>query len=766
MRILTVLLALATIVGFVLVGGSPVLAADGSRYRDKASTGDSIKATTQYWAIVVGVSELQYYEPSGLHADEDAVSFSNILSPIWGQDHVRLLTNSQATKANIRAAILDWLAPLENSGDVVLFYFAGHGQLDGSSETICPYDTLTTSWANNIYGNELDTWLGNLQSGKQVVILDCCYSGAFINRGRGVKFDSSATGVPSDFVKQLSESGRVVLTSSTGTETSWDTEALRHGVFTYYLLKAFSWLEVVDSNGDGYISAEELFEYAQPRAVAYTNTFDSTTQHPQMSDGYSGGLNLFTAVQAVFDTNPAIASLTIDGVAYALSELPISKEFILGTTHTFDASSTSGAHEATDIESPHPYPGDYDYTWIVTRQNATKIRVHFNYISTEYNYDHVYIKDNEGHVSATYSGIYDHMWSAWVSGDTLKVQLDSDVSGVGDGFVIDGVEWEGNSAKYTFSHWSDNAASASRTMTFSTLMSYVANYGSQYYLSVQSELGNAQGEGWYDQGDTALFSVTSFVEERSGTRYAFTNWSGDSNETSNASSLVMDSPKVVTANWKLQYYLTVQSDRGNPQGGEWYNAGTEATISVRSPIGTVIRRVFSGWSGDSTANTKTATIVMDSPKSVIANWGTDYTRLYIIIGILLAFGLAGAVMVLVRRRRAYVPVPVKEAEASTAIEKAPEQQTVQDMTDEKRQQQAEQVKCPLCGSTDVFEEGGIRRCGGCCIILPQQQTVQNATDEIPKQQAEQAKCPLCGSTDVFEEGGIRRCGGCYTILPR
>jgi hypothetical protein len=718
MRILTVLLALATIVGFALIGGSPVLAADGSGYRDKASTTDSTKATTQYWAIIVGVSEFQYYEPTGIHAYEDAVDLNSILRPIWGQDHVKLLTNSQATKANIRAAILDWLAPLENSGDVILFYFSGEEQSDGSYETICPYDILTSSWANNIYDYELNTWLGNLQSGKQVIILDCCYAGGFISRGKGVKFDSSATGVPGKFAKQLSKGGRVVLTSSTGTESSWDTEELRHGVFTYYLLKAFSWLEVVDSDSNGQISAEELFEYAEPRTVAYTSAFDSTTQHPQMSDGYSGDLNLFEAVQAVFDTNPVIASLTIDGVAYALSELPISKEFILGTTHTFDASSTSGAHEAIDIESPHPYPGDYDYTWIVTRQDATKIRVHFNYISTEYNYDHVYIKDNEGSVSAAYSGIYDHMRSAWVSGNTLEIQLNSDVSGAGDGFVIDGVEWEGNSAKHTFSHWSDNTTSASRTMTFSTLMSYVANYASQYYLRVQSELGNAQGEGWYDQGDTPSFSVTSFVEEGSGTRYAFANWSGDSTDTSSASSAIMDSPKVVTANWKLQYYLTVQSDRGNPQGSEWYNAGTEATISVRSPIGTIIRRVFPGWSGDSTANTKTATIVMDTPKSVIADWRTDYTRLYIIIGVLLAFGLAGAVMVLVRRRQAYVPVPVKEAEATTAIEKAPEQQTVQDMTDEKRQQQAEQVKCPLCGSTDVFEEAGIRRCGGCYTILP------------------------------------------------
>jgi uncharacterized repeat protein (TIGR02543 family) len=481
-------------------------------------------------------------------------------------------------------------------------------------------------------------------------------------------------------------------------------------------------------------------------------------------------------------------------LAYSLSELPVSKEFISGTPHTLDVSSTSGVQEAIDTESPHPYPNDYDNTWVVMRQDATRIRVHFNYISTEHNYDYVYIKDNGGSVSATYSGIYDHMWSAWVSGDTLKIQLDSDWSGAGNGFAIDGVEWESTGTRYEFTSWGDGATSTSRTMTADAggPATYTANYATQCYLTVQSEQGDPQGGGWYDKGVTAPFSVTSFVDQGNGTgyaftcwsgdsngtssissvvmgspktvtanwnvqyrltvnsqwgapqgagwydsgataafsvsplidqgsatRYAFTNWSGDSTETSNSSSIVMDSPKVVTANWKLQYYLTVQPDRGNPQGSEWYDAGREATISVRSPIGTIIRRVFSGWSGDSTVSTKTATIVMDSPKSVIADWRTDYARLYIlIIGILLAFGLAGAVTVLVRRRQVYAPVPVKEAEATTAIERAPEQQTVQNTTNEKPQQEAEQVGCPLCGSTDVFEEAGIRRCGGCCIILP------------------------------------------------
>ena len=93
------------------------------------------------------------------------------------------------------------------------------------------------------------------------------------------------------------------------------------------------------------------------------------------------------------------------------------------------------------VESPHPYPNEYDETWTLEHPSATWIRVHFQYIKTESNYDYVYVEDANGHVYNKFSGHYADLWSSWVSGEKLIVRLTSDKSITYDGFVIDKIAW-------------------------------------------------------------------------------------------------------------------------------------------------------------------------------------------------------------------------------------------------------------------------------------------------------------------------------------
>ena len=188
-----------------------------------------------------------------------------------------MLVNWQATKADIQNAISGWLDPLEDADDVVLFYFSGHGEQDGNNRTICPYDTLPDSWANDIYDYQLNTWLGNLQSQRQVVVLDSCLSGGFITGAMGIKV---ATGikhepyvseVSNSFAKHLSKSGRVVMASCRDDESAYEWPTFCHGVFSHYLLDGFGSLEAVDSDDNDKISAEELFGYVEPRTVSYVS---------------------------------------------------------------------------------------------------------------------------------------------------------------------------------------------------------------------------------------------------------------------------------------------------------------------------------------------------------------------------------------------------------------------------------------------------------------------------------------------------------------
>lgn len=109
----------------------------------------------------------------------------------------------------------------------------------------------------------------------------------------------------------------------------------------------------------------------------------------------------------------------------------------------------------------------------------------------------------------------------------------------------------GNRTRYAFKLWSDDVSSADRTLKVTSPLGLTSLWSKQYYLRPISEYGNPQGEGWYDEGSTATFSVMSplgfLIQE------VFAGWSGDSSSTSPTATVVMDSQKLVTATWRTDY---------------------------------------------------------------------------------------------------------------------------------------------------------------------------------------------------------------------
>jgi len=90
------------------------------------------------------------------------------------------------------------------------------------------------------------------------------------------------------------------------------------------------------------------------------------------------------------------------------------------------------------------------------------------------------------------------------------------------------------------------------------------------------------------------------------------------------------------------YQLTVSSAYDSPKGSGWYDPGTNVTFSIETPVGFIVKQIFTNWSGDSNATTPKATIVMDDHHTVIAEWRTDYsqlmsyTRIYILAAIFIS----------------------------------------------------------------------------------------------------------------------------------
>jgi len=204
---------------------------------------------------------------------------------------------------------------------------------------------------------------------------------------------------------------------------------------------------------------------------------------------------------------------------------------------------------------------------------------------------------------------------------------------------------------------------SSNTWSFSSEGSYTFNYIAQHYLNVTvnpSELATLSGSGWCDEGASVTTgTATAMIPSGSGTQYVFKTWLVDGTANlGNPVTIVMDAPHTVTAEYKTQYKLTVNSQYGTTSGSGWYDAGGTAEFSVTSSVpesgimGSLgVKYLFKSWTGDSSATTPQATVLMDSPKTVTALWTKDYTQFYALIGAIGGIVIALIVVLIVVLRR-------------------------------------------------------------------------------------------------------------------
>jgi hypothetical protein len=159
-----------------------------------------------------------------------------------------------------------------------------------------------------------------------------------------------------------------------------------------------------------------------------------------------------------------------------------------------------------------------------------------------------------------------------------------------------------------------------------------ANWKTQYYLTVISAHDSpTPASSWFDAGASVTASVTS-PGESSGTRYSCTSWTGTgsvpASGTDTKVTFKINTPSNLTWNWKTQYYLKVDNGGyGTASGEGWYESGTSATFSIDPTSvyeGVGKRYVFTYWSGNSTSTNPSDNILMNEPKTVTANWKTQY----------------------------------------------------------------------------------------------------------------------------------------------
>jgi Caspase domain len=213
-------------------------------------------------ALLIGVGEYQL--SSGLQnlaaAERDIAAMRDVLvqSEIGGfaEADVTVLLNPEPQ--GMREA-LERLFAGRKADDLVMLYFSGHGVVDDFGTF-----HLTTARTDKGLLNSTAIPAGFVHglmegrgSKRQVVILDCCFSGAFAK-------DMKAKGEAVNLQPQLGGKGRAVLTSSSATEYSFEQKEAALSVYTQYVVEGLR-TGMADGDGDGWISVDELHEFTQEK---------------------------------------------------------------------------------------------------------------------------------------------------------------------------------------------------------------------------------------------------------------------------------------------------------------------------------------------------------------------------------------------------------------------------------------------------------------------------------------------------------------------
>ena len=265
-------------------------------------------------------------------ADLEALS-AVLADPAIGQYEVELLRNSASHQVS---QAIEGFFDEAGRDDLVILYFSGHGIKDDNGRL---YLVTTDSRKRRLASTAISTQfireqLDHCHSRSKVVILDCCYAGAFpegVIRG-----DDSV-----DILNKLSGRGSAVMTATSAigyaiegsvSPTVTEVNGIAPSVFTGALIDGLA-TGSADQDGDGLISIDELYDYV------YNKVRDAV---PQQKPGWHGNIE-GTLYVATSPRGPRPAELPAELSAAVQNPLPSVRIAVVRDLVTMCA----GAHAGT-----------------------------------------------------------------------------------------------------------------------------------------------------------------------------------------------------------------------------------------------------------------------------------------------------------------------------------------------------------------------------------------------------------------------------------
>jgi hypothetical protein len=309
-------------------------------------------------------------------------------------------------------------------------------------------------------------------------------------------------------------------------------------------------------------------------------------------------------------------------------------DYVIATFNVLSLAPYSSVNLRLDINTSNMKTGNYlisafippvlneaDYTdnnfvdgYIEIRPAVTRFLVIFEQMGLSADADGIVLKLN-----GSAKTIHDLPLSLWVEeGSTLTYSYEETVSSTVSGKRFKLI----------------NVTGPTSPIIVKSNITIIGKYKIQYYLTVSSPYGSPiPSSEWFDAGTRINASIISPWPGPEGIRYMCLGWTGTGSVPPSGTSLTVTftiyQPSSIIWNWKTQYFLTVVSPYGVVGGGGWYDANETAYAYLDVSVvdhGNGTRRVFAFWSGDASGTNyaKSGPILMDGPKTAVANWKTQY----------------------------------------------------------------------------------------------------------------------------------------------
>ncbi|TKB73009.1 MAG: hypothetical protein E8D46_11085 [Nitrospira sp.] len=224
------------------------------------------------YLISIGIGSYRdQHIPSRKFASIDAATVSSYFQSLGGfpASNVQLLQDWKATSSDIDEVLLDWLPSRITKNAVVIVYFAGLASVSSTGEIfLVPYDGTATTASRSYPLKDLEAALSRLKP-KQTVFL---FDGVVVRRGAENKTKTA----PPQW--NPTESSTLHIIGSSGIGRGLEDDQHRHGLFTYYLLRALR--GEADTNRDGDVMLGETVAYLSQKVRWASKTHLGQEQRP------------------------------------------------------------------------------------------------------------------------------------------------------------------------------------------------------------------------------------------------------------------------------------------------------------------------------------------------------------------------------------------------------------------------------------------------------------------------------------------------------